>query len=162
MTYLSNYFPKSIIRFYETLEVSMKSSILWSIVILYVIIYESPTSVNYSIYVLYTLKIDLLMIWKSKPEQEYLRNHLSLRPLHICNTNGRTAPNCRYKGWTCSIKTEGDIRETRCLIFFGTPYSLLPKESKVNIQSWSGLRVCALFLLFLLVCSVMVIPSHLK
>ena len=123
VTNLSNYFLEFMIQFYEIFEVSVKNSILWLIVNLYVIIYESHTSVNSSIYVLYTFKIDLLMNWKSKPEQEYLRNHLSLRPLPICKTNERTSPNCRYKAWTCSINSEGDITETRCLIFFGTPCS---------------------------------------
>ena len=121
VTYLLNHFLKSTIWFYEIFEVSVKNSILWSIVNLYVIIYKSHTSVNSSIYVLYTFKIDMLMIWKSKPEQEYLRNHLSLRPLPICKTNGRTSPNCRYKAWTCSNNTEEDIRETKCLIFLGHP-----------------------------------------
>ena len=135
VTNLSNYFLKSMIWFYEIFEVSVKNSILWSIVNLYVIIYESHTSVNSSIYVLYTLKIDLLMIWKSKPEQEYLRNHLSLRPLPICKTNGRTSPNCRYKAWTCSINTVGDIRGNRC-----SKTLLLASIFKPELSFWPGCR----------------------
>ena len=66
-------------------------------------------------------QMEIIRFSKSRPFRLYLRNHLSLRPVSICKTNGRTSPFCTYKEPHCSINTDGDINENRCRIFFDTP-----------------------------------------
>ena len=86
---------------------------------------DLKTSVKTNFYFMFMMNQMETRFSQSKRFRLYLRNRLSLRPVPICKTNGRTSPFCTFKAHHCSINPDGDIKENRCRIFFIHPVIII-------------------------------------
>ena len=82
---------------------------------------DLKTSVKTNFYFMFMMNQMETRFSQSKRFRLYLRNRLSLRPVPICKTNGRTSPFCTYYAHHRNINPDGDIKENRCRIFLIHP-----------------------------------------